>query len=88
LTANNRKAGNGGIFVFARQPILKIIPKRNIVLSTDLFKLAKVSCGTTFFLTAYAATYFSFIDAIPDIPLVQVVVERWIRFIEDPKQIR
>ena len=58
------------------------------MLSTGLFKLAKVSCGTTFFLTVYAATYFSFIDAIPDIPLAQVVVERWIRFIEDPKQIR
>jgi hypothetical protein len=64
------------------------MPKRNPVLSTGLFKLAKVS-RTQLFLTAYAATYFSFIDdAIPDIPHAQVVVERWIRFIEDPKQIR
>ena len=63
------------------------MPKRNPVLSTGLFILAKVSRGTTFFLTAYAATYFLFIDAIPDIPPAQVVVERRIRFIEDPKQI-
>jgi hypothetical protein len=57
--------------------------KRDSVLSTGFFKLAKVSR----FFTVRSAAYFSFIYAIPDIRLAQVVVERSIRFSEDSKQI-